>query len=89
MAKFKQLHDLYRFPGFVPQPHVRGIFGDPMAVVISLKRCRKKRSVASADKPISVIMTSGVDVFAICRVGTSGSICLSFFGGYFALGAKA
>jgi hypothetical protein len=43
MAKFKQLQDLYRFPGFVPQPTIRGIFGDPLAVVITLRRRRKKR----------------------------------------------
>ena len=29
MAKFKLLHDLYRFPGFVPLPRIRGVFGDP------------------------------------------------------------
>ena len=48
MAKFKLLHDLYRFPGFVPLPRVRGVFGDPWAVVITLQRRRKKRFVASA-----------------------------------------
>src|SRR5438445_1406286 len=31
MAKLKRLLDLYRFPGFVPRPKVRGIFGDPRA----------------------------------------------------------
>ena len=59
MANFKQLHDLYRFPGFVPRPHIRGIFGEPMAVVISLKRCRKKLSAASAAKLTSATTTNG------------------------------
>ena len=41
MGKIKRLHDLYRFPGFVPQAHVRGVFGDPVAVVITLRRREK------------------------------------------------
>ena len=48
MARFKLLHDLYRFPGFVPRSHIHGIFGDPFAAVISLRRCKKKRRAASA-----------------------------------------
>jgi hypothetical protein len=48
MAKLKRLLDIYRFPGFVPRPKVRGIFGDPLAVVITLQRRRKKRSAGSA-----------------------------------------
>ena len=43
MGKLKRLQDIYRFPGFVPKAEVRGIFGDPSAVVITLRRCRKKR----------------------------------------------
>jgi hypothetical protein len=50
MATRKRLLDIYRFPGFVPQPKVRGIFGDPLAVVITLQRRRKKRSAGSAAK---------------------------------------
>lgn len=42
MAKLTRLLDIYRFPGFVPRPQVRGVFGDPLAVVISLQRRRKK-----------------------------------------------
>ena len=42
MAIFKLLHDLYRFPGFVPLAQVRGLFGDPHAVVITLRAPPKK-----------------------------------------------
>ena len=73
MAKFKLLHDLYRFPGFVPLPNVRGVFGDPMAVVITLQRRRKKRLVASVDRSLAVITTNGHDGSAICPVATNGS----------------
>jgi len=42
MGKIKRLQDVYRFPGFVPLAQVRGVFGDPYAVVITLRRRRKK-----------------------------------------------
>ena len=89
MAKFKQLRDLYRFPGFVPSQHIRGIFGDPMAVVISLKRCRKKRSAARAGTPTSATTTSGPNTFAIFRAATDASISSSSFEGCLALGVPA
>ena len=31
MGKKRRLEDQYRFPGFRPDPTVRGIFGDPKA----------------------------------------------------------
>lgn len=74
MAKFKLLQDLYRFPGFVPQARVRGLFGDPHAVVITLQRRRKKRSAMSADRFIGPSTTSGLAVSATSPVATSGSI---------------
>jgi hypothetical protein len=48
MAKLKRLQDIYRFPGFTPRAEIRGVFGDPRAVVITLRRRRKKRDVGSA-----------------------------------------
>jgi hypothetical protein len=74
MAKFKLLHDLYRFPGFVPLPSVQGVFGDSLAVVISLQRRRKKRAAASAARSITAITTSGPDGSAISPVATNASI---------------
>lgn len=81
MAKFKLLHDLYRFPGFVPLPRVRGRFGDPLAVVITLQRRRKKRCAASVAKSMVLTTTSGPAEFATSRVATSASICSSNFVG--------
>ena len=43
----KGLRDAYRFPHFTPGERVHGLFGDPYAVVITLSRRQKKRSVAS------------------------------------------
>jgi hypothetical protein len=77
MAKFKQLYDLYRFPGFVPQPSIRGIFGDPLAVVITLCRRRKKRFAVAAGKCIGPTTTRGLDVPGISPVATSVSTSLT------------
>jgi hypothetical protein len=89
MAKFKQLHDLYRFPGFVPRPRVRGVFGDPLAVLITLRRRRKKRCAASAGKYIGPTTTSGPGVPGISPVATSTSISFTLFGGSSVCGAAA
>ena len=44
----RRLWDTYSFPGFRPEQTVRGIFGDPSARVITLKRRSKKRLVVVA-----------------------------------------
>lgn len=41
MRKIKRLSDAYRFKGFIPEGEVRGVFGDPQAVEIRLKRVKK------------------------------------------------
>ena len=81
MAKLKRLLDIYRFPGFVPQLKVRGIFGDPLAVVITLRRRRKKRSVASVGKPSAPTTTSGHAVSATWPAATNASTSTSPFAG--------
>ena len=43
----RRLWDAYAFPGFRPQPTVRGVFGDPKARVITLVRRSKKRPAAA------------------------------------------
>lgn len=73
MAKFKQLRDLYRFPGFVPQARIRGVFGDSLAVVITLQRRRKKRFAAPAGKYRGPTTTSDSGVPEISPVATSMS----------------
>jgi hypothetical protein len=47
MANFSRLHDLYSFPGFVPAATIRGVFGDPYAVLIALRRRRKKHAAGN------------------------------------------
>ena len=41
----RRLWDAYAFPGFRPERTVRGIFGDPKARIVRLKR-RSKKSAA-------------------------------------------
>jgi hypothetical protein len=53
MANFARLHDLYSFPGFVPTATAHGLFGDPYAVVLTLRRRRKKLAAACAAPAIA------------------------------------
>ncbi len=72
MANFKRLRDLYRFPGFVPLPTIQGVFGDPRAVVITLRRRRKKRFAVPVGKCREPTTTSGHGVPETSPVATSG-----------------
>jgi hypothetical protein len=83
MAKFQQLRDLYRFPGFHPGLRIRGEFGDPMAVVISLRRRRKKRFAAFAGKLGSRITTNDLAWSATYPQATVAFISPSSFEGSF------
>src|SRR6516162_9177540 len=66
----RRLWDAYCFPGFRPQPTVHGVFGDPKARVIKLKRRSKKRLVVSRWAG-TIASRAGC---AICRVATRGFI---------------
>ena len=89
MGKLRRLQDIYRFPGFVPLAGVRGIFGDPWAVVITLRRRRKKRAAGSAGPRIAASTINGRAACATSPVATGGSISSSRFAGSIALGAAA
>jgi len=43
MSKRKRISAVYKFPGFIPNEKISGIFGDPQSLVIRLKRIEKKR----------------------------------------------
>src|SRR5450756_2893556 len=43
MGKQRRLLDEYHFPGFRPRSEIQGIFGDPCARVIRLKRVYKRQ----------------------------------------------
>lgn len=73
MGKKRRLLDEYQFPGFRPMSKIQGIFGDPKARIIRLKRSQKKRHVDAAAPYIAVITTRQCDRYGICPVGTPGS----------------
>jgi hypothetical protein len=73
-ARHRALRDVYRFPGLVPAAGVRGVFGDPMAVVVSLTRRQKKRRAAFVDDGTGATTTSGSAGSATCPAATSACI---------------
>ena len=73
MGKLKRLQDIYRFPGFVPMAEVRGIFGDPYAVAITLHRRRKKRAAGCAGGPAAPSTISAHAASATSPAATGGS----------------
>jgi hypothetical protein len=89
MAKFKQLYDLYRFPGFSAEPRIRGVFGDPRAVVVTLRRRRKKLYAPSAGKCIGRVTTNDIDAPGISLVATSEFTSPTAFEGSSVDGAEA
>ena len=68
----RRLSDTYWFPGFRPEPTVRGIFGDPKALVIGLKRRSKKRCAAVAVASRWAGTTARCAMCAIFRAATNG-----------------
>jgi len=73
MVKKRRLLDEYQFPGFRPMSKIQGIFGDPKARVVSLRRSQKKQYVVAAAQYIGVITTRPCDGYGICPVGMPGS----------------
>lgn len=71
MRKNKRLSDAYRFKGFTPEEGVRGVFGDPRAVVIRLKRKGKKRFARCVGVPAGRSMTTRFVGYETCPAGTS------------------
>ena len=57
MKTTKYLCDAYGFEGFRPLKTLKGLFGDPVARIIVLKRRGKKRSVEAVGRLPSVFMT--------------------------------
>lgn len=72
MNKHRRLTDAYRFPGFKPQQEVVGVFGDPIARVIRLKRIQKKQCARVVVSLQQVIMTTKYVGYAIFRAATNG-----------------
>jgi len=68
MQKKRGLYDAYRVPEFYPSERGKGIFGDPAAQVVVLKRRQKKRHVDNATQFIWHITTTrhgGYGIFLV------------------------
>ena len=78
----RRLVDAYAFPGFRPQPTVRGVFGDPKARVITLERRSKKHSAAAVVERIGVGTTGARVGFAICPAAICASTSNWRFGAF-------
>ena len=63
MSKIKHLRDIYRFTNFLPEYSVKGIFGDPMALVIRPRRRQKKHFAESATKLVGFLTTKRAVTF--------------------------
>ena len=74
MGKKKRLLDEYQFPGFRPLSAIQGIFGDPRARVIRLKRTQKKRFADAVARLIAAITTRKCNRHGICPAGMPGYI---------------
>jgi hypothetical protein len=74
MGKKRRLLDEYQFPGSRLRSKIQGIFGDPKARVIRLKRTQKKQHAVAAGQCIAVITTRQYDRDETCPVGMPGSI---------------
>jgi hypothetical protein len=74
MNKHRRLTDAYRFTGYTPQQEVIGVFGDPIARVIRLKRIQKKQCARVVASLQEVIMTTRYVGYAIFRAATNGYI---------------
>ncbi len=69
MEKQRRLLDEYRFPGYRPKATIRGVFGDPRARVIQLKKTQKKRYAVVVGRFIGVITTRRFGGFDAGGVG--------------------
>ena len=88
MAKHKHLWDIYRFAGFYPQHKISGVFGDPKARVILLKRRGKKPFVEPVGLSIIPSTTGKPAGFETCPAGIFGSIWTWRFAESFVAGAR-
>ena len=67
----RRLGDAYAFTGFRPEATVRGIFGDPKARIIRLRRHSKKRDAVVVDACI----TAGTTAWCVgCVISPAGTL---------------
>ena len=79
-TKKQRLLDAYRFSGFRPEEKVRGVFGDPLARVVTLVRRSKKRPAGRVAGCIRGGTTDARVGSVICPADRTGYSWSSRFG---------
>lgn len=88
MDKHKRLWDLYRFPAFIPEHAVSGIFADPHARVLGLVRRGKKQSAGPVVRLTIPFTTGESEGSAIFPAAACGSIWNWKPAGFFVASAR-
>ena len=88
MQNQRRLEDAYRFPGFVPEATVRGVFGDPKARIVRLQRLRKKRPAERVEPRRAPSTIARRAASATSPVATPASTWRSKFAASAAAGAR-
>ena len=65
MKKTRTLRELFSFPGFYAHEQLQGVFGDPKARIVELKRQKKERYVQGVEKTITGITILKLDRYEI------------------------
>ena len=73
MRRIKHLTDAYAFPGFRPLRTVKGLFGDPFARIVVLRRRGKKPSAEHAARSAGPATTTTGEESATCPAVPSAS----------------
>jgi len=82
MPSTQYIRDLYRFPGFVPLARVQVYGRDPEAVLLTLRRRRKKRPAVYVGKASPRSMTKGHAMSATWLLAIDESTCPSPYAGW-------
>jgi hypothetical protein len=69
---YHRLSDTYRFPGFKPKEHIKGVFGEPETRIVRLERTGKKLPAGLVGEQAGPSMTRKPGVYVISPVGIPG-----------------
>jgi hypothetical protein len=85
VKKARTLRELFSFPGFYSQGQLQGVFGDPKARIVQLKRQKKAQSVQGAARDPGNTTIQEYDRYGIRMRWNGESISNLNNDGYYAL----
>lgn len=89
MKTGRSLRELFSFPGFVAAATLKGVFGDPKARIVTLRRRKKQRSVQTVAIVVAAVTTSAPAAPATCVWPDGSCMWSSNAGGSTVPGAAA